>query len=78
MNCLEPYKNMQGKKKGRILLNLKPCPYLTFLLIFVFSFTKVEGKVIFNFFQKNKKNIILHKNAILWKVNTPRQGSSQK
>lgn len=56
------------KKKGRILLNLKPCPYLTFVLIFVFSFTKVEGKVIFYFFQKNKKNTILHKNAILWKV----------
>ncbi len=56
MNCLEPYENMQGKKKeGRVLLNLKPYPYLTFVLIFVFSFTKVEGKVIFYFFSKKQE-----------------------
>jgi hypothetical protein len=47
---------MQGKKKeGRVLLNLKPYPYLTFVLIFVFSFTKVEGKVIFYFFSKKQE-----------------------
>jgi hypothetical protein len=63
---------MQGKKrKGRVLLNLKPCPYLTFALIFVFSFTKVEGKVIFNFFQKNKKNTISHENAIFMQGKYP-------
>jgi hypothetical protein len=68
---------MQGKKKGRILLNLKPCPYLTFVLIFV-SFTKVEGKVFLIFFQKNKKNTISHKNAISWKIIPLGGGHSQK
>jgi hypothetical protein len=46
---------MQGKKKEEGFCSIwKPFPYLTFVLIFVFSFTKVEGKVIFKIFQKKK------------------------
>ncbi len=43
------------KKKEGFCSIWKPFPYLTFVLIFVFSFTKVEGKIIFKFFQKKKK-----------------------
>jgi hypothetical protein len=54
------WENAREKKKGRILLNLKPCPYLTIVLTFVFSFTKVEGKVIFKFFSKKKRKTPSH------------------